>query len=91
MKKPRYFIEPVKGGYKWRIKRYTGNSVEDNAESIHEFPTAGKCAQNLAEYLTAIVGKNTCFVSRSEGPSIEARETFQSNFIRSLQGPKKSK
>jgi hypothetical protein len=51
MKKPRITIIPIKDGYKWRIKRYTGKPFEDNFEGIFEFSTALEAAQSLVRYL----------------------------------------
>ena len=51
MKRPRITIIPIKGGYKWRVKRYTGKPLEDNFEGIMEYPTAQEAAQGLVRYL----------------------------------------
>jgi hypothetical protein len=46
MRRPRITIIPIKGGYKWRVRRYTGNPVFDNFEGIMEYPTAASALED---------------------------------------------
>ena len=52
MRRPRITIIPIKGGYKWRVRRYTGNPVYNVLEGIEEYPTAvlalGGCEKYMA-------------------------------------------
>jgi hypothetical protein len=51
MRRPRIILIPIKGGYKWRVRRYTGNPVYDNFEGIEEYPTAVLALEGCAKYM----------------------------------------
>jgi len=51
MRRPRIAIIPIKGGYKWRMRRYSGNPVYDNFEGIIEYPTAVLALEGCAKYM----------------------------------------
>jgi hypothetical protein len=51
MRRPRITIIPIKGGYKWRVRRYTGNPVFDNFEGVLEYPTAVSALEDCARYM----------------------------------------
>jgi hypothetical protein len=51
MRRPRITLIPIKGGYKWRVRRYTGNPVYDNFEGVLEYPTAVLALEGCAKYM----------------------------------------
>lgn len=51
MKQPLISIIPIKGGYKWRIRRYTDNPINNYIEGIFEYPSALEATKGLQKYL----------------------------------------